>query len=195
MRCLVTSSVVFALIVPACGDDQTSTGGTTLTEHYRRLGDNLGKTMAIVKASATTQSSTAPADVASVARLPKDLTGGVDIGADLQGKMGVRAGNIDGIAGDKNLTVLVPETATGAVSTTVSAPSFLAWAGDANSNDKGLCYLAWSKGASWFVTSKCGDTSGAWVCQVGTDIVCTACSSAGTCAPCDLAKSTFTCAW
>ncbi|MDF2695454.1 MAG: hypothetical protein K0S65_3837 [Labilithrix sp.] len=183
------------LVTTACSDDSAPAPATKLSEEYIRLGDNLGKTVALLKSSATTAGAVAPADLGSVARVPKNLTGGVDIGADQNGKSGEKAANIDAIGGDETVTIFVPDAPTGG-GTSASLPSFAAWKGDADSNDTGLCYLAWSKGASWFVVSKCGDPSGAWVCQVSsTEAVCNACSGAGECVPCDMTQSTFTCAW
>lgn len=186
-----------ALAAAGCSDDPAPPAASTVTlaERYRRLGDNLGRTLAAVKSSATTPGPITPADLGEVARVPKSLTGDVDIAVEQNGKSGERAASVDGVRADVNVTVFVPDAPTGG-GTAASLPSFAAWRGDAESGDAGLCHLAWTKGASWFVTSKCGDTSGAWVCQVtSSEAACNACNTAGECAPCDLEQSAFSCAW
>ena len=187
-----------ALGAAGCSDDPAApdeTSTVTLAERYRRLGDNLGRTLAAVKSSATTPGAITPADFGEVARVPKNLTGDVDIAAEQNGKSGERAASVDGVRTDVNVNVFVPDAPTGG-GTGASLPSFAAWRGDAASGDAGLCHLAWTKSASWFVTSKCGDTSGAWVCQVtSAEAACNACNTAGECAPCDLEQGAFTCAW
>jgi hypothetical protein len=189
-------AAAIAVSIAACSEDpEPQAPHTHLSEEYRRLGDNLGQTLAQLKSSATTAGPTTPADLASVARVPKNLTGGVDIGVEQQGKTGEKAANIDGIGAEENVSVFVPDAPTTG-GTSASMPSFAAWKGDADSDDSGLCYLAWTKGASWFVVSKCGDPSGAWICQVSSrEAACNACSATGECAPCDMEQDNFTCAW
>ncbi|HVJ89248.1 MAG TPA: hypothetical protein VM580_05545 [Labilithrix sp.] len=183
-----------ALFATGCGDASAPT--STLAEHYQRLGNEFGSALARVKSSATTAGSFVPADLASVAKLPKEVTGGVDISTAQAGKVGERAVNIDGLGADETVKAFVPDPPTGGTGTTVSLPAFGGWRGDAESNDAGRCYLGWTKGASWFVVSKCGDTSGAWVCQVtSSTATCEACDTAGTCKPCDMGQADFTCAW
>ena len=168
---------------------------TKLSERYQQLGGSLGRTMAGLKSSATASGATVPADLGSVAPVPKNLTGGVDIAVEQNGKTGEKAANIDETGADESVTIFVPDAPTGG-GTAATLPSFVAWKGDAESQDAGLCYLAWSKGASWFVASKCGDTAGAWICQVTSgETACNACNVAGECAPCDLEQGSFTCAW
>ena len=180
----------------ACSDDSApATTTTKLSDEYRRLGDNLGQTIARLKSSATTPANITAADFGGVAPIPKDLVGSVDLAAEQKGKTGEKASNIDALGGDETVAVFVPDAPTSG-GTAATLPSFVAWKGDADSDDAGLCYLAWTKGASWFVASKCGDTSGAWVCQVtSTESVCNACNTAGACAPCDMEQGNFTCAW
>ena len=169
--------------------------GPTLADEYRRLGDALGPKLALLKSSATQAGAFTPADLGEVARVPKNLTGGVDIAAEQKGKIGESAVDIDGTGGDETTTVFVPDAPTGG-GTTASLPSFAAWRGDADSDDTGLCYLAFTKGASWFIASRCGDVSGAWVCQVtSAESACNACNTAGECEPCDMTRGDFTCAW
>jgi hypothetical protein len=189
-------ALVLGLLV-GCGEDEKPiSSNAKLSEKYRRVGDNLGQTIGLLKSSATTPEAIAPADLGSVARVPKDVTGGVDIAVEQNGKSGEKAANIDATGSDETVTTFVPDVGTGTTTTAASRPTFVAWKGDADSDDVGLCYLAWTKGASWFVVSKCGDTSGAWVCQVtSAETTCNACSSAGECAPCDMEQSSFTCAW
>ncbi|MBX3210378.1 MAG: hypothetical protein KF764_35425 [Labilithrix sp.] len=197
-RAAALAAGAVALAAAGCGSDEPSTPATSsapLSEHYRRLGDNLGQTLALLKSSATAPGPITPADLGGVARVPKNLTGGVDIAVEQSGKSGEKAANIDGTGADETVSVFVPDAPTGG-GTAASLPSFAAWKGDAESGDVGLCYLAWTKGASWFVASKCGDTTGAWVCQVtSSEAVCNACNTAGECAPCDLEASSFACAW
>jgi hypothetical protein len=136
-----------------------------------------------------------PADLAEVARIPQNLIGGVDIAAEESGKIGNSNADIDAAGGEEAVTCFVPDPPSG-TGTSASLPSYLAWRGDADSGDEGLCYLAWTKGASWFVVSKCKDTTGAWVCQVTADeAVCNACNDAGQCSPCDMEQTSFTCRW
>jgi hypothetical protein len=185
-------------VLPACGDDSSPPPSSTtkLSEKYRQLGDNLGQTLARMKSSATVAGPVVPADLGSVARVPKNVTGNVDLAVEQNGKTGEKAANIDGVPGDETVTVFVPDAPAGTTGTTVSLPSFAAWKGAAGSSDAGLCHLAWSNSSSWFVVSKCGDTSGAWVCQVSSsEAACSACSSAGDCAPCDMEQDSFTCTW
>lgn len=182
-----------ALFVAACSDD--SDARPDLSERYRRLGDNLGATLGSLKSSAVTPASIAPADLGEVARVPKDVTGGVDIAVEQRGRRGSTTANIAGTGDAQSASIFVPDAPTG-TGTSASLPSFVAWKGDAASNDAGLCYLTWAKGASWFVTSKCGDPSGAWVCQASSsEATCSACNTAGECAPCDMTQKSFTCAW
>lgn len=193
----ITAAVLTAaaLSVAACSDDSSEPAGANLSERYRQLADNLGPTLASLKSSATTPGPIAPADLGEVARVPKNLTGGVDIAVEQNGKRGEKAANIDATGGAETVSIFVPDAPTG-TGTSASLPSFAAWKGDAESKDAGLCYLAWTKGASWFVASKCGDTSGAWVCQVSSsETACNACNAAGECSPCDMAQGSFTCAW
>ena len=160
LRALASGPLLYACLLTACSSEDTpapATSTTTLSEEYRRLGDNLGQAIALLKSSATSAVTITAADFGEVAPVPKNLTGG---------------------------------------GTAATQPSFAAWKGDADSDDAGLCYLAWTKGASWFVASKCGDASGAWVCQVtSAEAVCNACNAAGECAPCDMQQSNFTCTW
>jgi hypothetical protein len=190
-------AITVAASLPGCSDDPAvSASSVKLSEEYRRLGDNLGTTMALIKSSATAPGPITPADLASVGRVPKNLTGGVDIGVEQSGKSGEKAANIDGIGADETVTTFVPDAPTGGTGTAATLPSFVAWKGDADSDDPGLCYLAWTKGASWFVASKCGDATGAWVCQVtSADTVCNACNAAGACAECDMTQPNFTCSF
>ena len=199
---LVALSVLSLLsllsLLSACGSDNataTNATATKLDDSYRRLGDNFGGAVALIKSSATTAGSIVPADFGAVAHVPKEATGGVDITVSQKGKSGEKATNIDGIGGDETVSIFVPD-APASSGTSASLPSFAAWKGDADSNDTGLCYLGFTKGSQWFVVSKCGDTSGAWVCQVASDATsCNACSAAGNCTQCDTTQSTFTCAW
>lgn len=193
---VLLGSAVAVVLAAGCSDDPaTSTPTTTVADEYQRLGGNLGQTLAQIKSSATTAGPVTPADFASVARVPKAVTGGVDIGAEQDGKSGEKAANVDAVGGDEQVSVFVPDVKSGS-GTTATAPSFAAWKGDADSGDNGLCYLAFAKGASWFIVSKCGDGSGAWVCQVtSSETVCNACNTAGECATCDVSQSKLTCAW
>jgi len=180
----------------ACSSDDgmTATATTKLSEDYQRLNANLGKVIARLKSSATSPAVVTAADFGSVAAVPKNLTGGVDLAAEQNGKLGEKAADIDGIGAEETVAVFVPDAPSSGTAATL--PSFVAWKGDADSNDAGLCYVAWTKGASWFVASKCGDTSGAWVCEMtSTKSVCNACNTAGECSPCDLEQSSFTCVW
>ena len=176
----ITAAVLTAaaLSVAACSDDSSEPAGANLSERYRQLADNLGPTLASLKSSATTPGPIAPADLGEVARVPKNLTGGVDIAVEQNGKRGEKAANIDATGGAETVSIFAPDAPTG-TGTSASLPSFAAW-----------------KGASWFVASKCGDPSGAWVCQVSSsEAACSACNAAGECAPCDMAQGSFTCAW
>lgn len=189
-------ALTLPVLTTACSDDAGSaTATTTLSEKYRGFGDKLGQQLALLKSSATSSTTTTAADFGSVAAVPKNVTGDVDLAAEQNGKMGEKASNIDGVGSDETVAIFVPAAPTGG-GTAATLPSFAAWKGDADSGDAGLCYLAWTKGPSWFVASKCGDTSGAWVCQVtSSESVCNACNTAGECAPCDMAQGNFTCAW
>ncbi len=194
---LLLLSLPVSVCATACSDDAkpATTTTTKLSEAYRRLGDNLGQAIARLKSSATTPTALSAADFGSVAIIPKNLVGDVDLAAAQNGKTGEKASDIDGNGTDETVTVFVPDAPTGS-GTTATLPSFVAWKGDSESNDSGLCYLAWTKGASWIVASKCGDTSGAYVCQVtSSESVCNACNTAGQCAPCDMEQGSFTCAW
>lgn len=194
--CIVVSVALVFVSVACSGDPNVGSGSTTkLSEKYRKMGDNLGATMALLKSSATSPGPVTPAELGSVARVPKSLTGGLDIAIEQIGKSGDKAANIDAIGGDEMVTSFVPDPPTGS-GTSATTPSFVAWKGDAESNDEGLCHLAWTKGSSWFVTSRCGQSSGAWVCHVSSDeAVCNACNTAGECTPCDMEQRTLTCAW
>ena len=202
LRSFLAASISLPLLAvcfsTACSSEDApapATSTRTLSEEYRRLGDNLGQAIALLKSSATAPVTMTAADFGSVAAIPKNLTGGVDLTAEQKGKTGEKASNIDAIGADETVAVLVPDAPTGG-GTAATQPSFAAWKGDADSDDDGLCYLAWTKGASWFVASKCGDVSGAWVCQVtSAESVCNACNTAGECAPCDMEQGNFTCAW
>ena len=193
----VSLSVTLPLAsLAACSSNEGSpaTPATKLSERYLGLGANLGRALARLKSSAVSASTIAPADFGSVAPIPKNLTGGVDLAAEQTGKLGEKAADIDESGSEETVAIFVPDAPTSGTAATL--PSFAAWAGDAKSNDAGLCYLAWTKGASWFVASKCGDSSGAWVCQVTSEeAVCNACNTAGDCAPCDLEQSSFSCTW
>lgn len=180
------------LFSAACSSDSTAPAPPPpVSDFYKRLGDNLGQTIASVKSSAITAGTVVPADLASVAHVPKAVTGTVDITAQQSGKTGEKAANVDAVGADETVSVFVPDVKTGN-GTAATLPSFVAWKGDADSNDDGLCYLAFQKGASWFVVSKCGDASSAWVCQVtSTDATCNACDLTGTCTPCDMTKSSL----
>ena len=195
---LIPVPLLYVCLFTACSSENApapATSTTTLSEEYRRLGDNLGQAIALLKSSATAPVTITAAGFGEVAPVPKNLTGGVDLTAEQKGKSGEKASNIDAIGVDETVAVLVPDAPTGG-GTAATQPSFAAWKGDADSDDAGLCYLAWTKGASWFVASKCGDASGAWVCQVtSTESVCNACNTAGECAPCDMEQGNFTCTW
>lgn len=187
---------VSVLSLSCSSDPAPSSAGATLADKYQKLGERLGKTLALVKSSATTAVTVAPSDLAGVARLPKDATGDVDVSVEYAGKSGDKPADVDGVEGDEQLTVFVPDPATSGTATSASTPSFVAWRGSAASKDEGLCYLAWTKAASWFVASRCGDASGAWVCKVTSDgSACSACGSAGECAPCDTSLPSFDCRW
>ncbi len=192
---LVVSGLTLALL-PSCSSSDTTpaAAATKLSEQLKRLGDSVGSSTALLKSSALTPASLTPADFGSVARIVKSLTGNLDIGIEQKGKTGDKSANVDGADGDEAASIFVPDPPTGGTSTSATYPTFLAWKGH-DAWDKGLCYLAWSKGGSWFVIGKCGDTNGAYVCQGGDSAACSACNVAGDCTPCDMEQSTFTCAW
>ncbi len=197
MKRLIVPSILLALALGACGSDGSATGGPSrkLSDWYMQMGGNLGATIARLKSSATSPGTHAPADLAEVARVPASVTGGVDIGAEQSGKMGDATADIDGLGVEETVTSFVPDPPSNA-GTTASLPSFVMWRGDVETSDASLCYLAWTKGASWFVVSRCGDRSGAWVCQVTSEeAVCNACSEVGDCQPCDMEQAEFTCRW
>jgi hypothetical protein len=183
------------------GDEKSAAVGskTSLSEKYQQIGSMLGQTLASLKSSAITEGSVIPAEFGDVAPVPKGVTGGVDITRSQSGKSGEQTIDLDGLDGDESAQIFVPDVPTtqpGTAGTTVTLPSFVAWKGDRGSGDSGLCYLAWTKGASWLVASTCGDATGAWVCQIkSSDISCQACSVAGECSPCDLDASSFSCQW
>ncbi len=195
LRISMAACLPLLVTLVACGGDDDAAGGPPkLSETYRRLGDSLGPSLARLKTSATSPVAVTAAELGGVAPVPKDLTGGIDLSAEQKGKTGEKAANIDAVGADEAVVIFVPDAPTSGTAATL--PSFAAWKGDADSNDTGLCYLAWTKGASWFVASKCGDTSGAWVCEVSSaQAACNACNTAGECTPCDLEQSSFTCAW
>jgi hypothetical protein len=184
------------LMIAACSDESAPAApASTVADVFRRLGDALGQTIAGLKSSAITAGTVVPAELGSVAKVPKDVTGGVDIGASQSGKSGEKATNVDGVGADEPVAIFVPDVKTGN-GTTATLPSFVAWKGDADSDDEGLCYLGFTKGASWLVVSKCADASGAWVCQVtSSEATCNACNLQGACTPCDMTESKLTCAW
>lgn len=196
-RVLLSSALTtLAMLTAGCGDDPVvATPTSPLSERYAAIAQSLGKAVAAAKSSATSATTSSAADFAGIAHLPAAVTGGLDLTADQAGKTGEKATNIDGDEGEEAVTLFVPDASkTGGTSAT--APSLATWRGDAASADSGLCHLAWSKGSTWIVTSRCGDTSGAWVCQITSgDASCSACNEAGECSPCDVATSTFTCAW
>lgn len=193
------SAFPFALVLASlagsgCSSDEPPRTTTTpLSTKYRRLGDNLGQAIARAKSNATSPITLTAASFGAVAAIPKDVVGDVDLSAEQRGKSGERTIDVDAIGAEETVRVFVPDAPTSG--TAATQPSFVAWKGDADSNDEGLCYLAWTKGASWFVASRCGDTSSAWVCQVtSSEATCDVCDASGACAPCDMDQSTFTCA-
>lgn len=196
-RLVVVPILVLSLALPGCSSDEPKTTGssTKLGDKFKQMSANLGATIARLKPSATTATDDSPADLAEVARIPPNVIGGVDIAAEQSGKIGDFSADMDGVGSEEAVTCFVPDPPSG-TGTSASLPSYIAWRGDADSGDEGLCYLAWTKGASWFVVSRCKDATGAWVCQVTADeAVCRACSNAGQCSPCDMEQTSFTCRW
>lgn len=189
--CFSLLSAVLPAVLAGCSSDTKSAAAVTpISDHYRHLGDNLGQTIAGAKSSATTAGSVVPADFGSVAHVPKETTGSVDITTAQTGKTGDTTANVDGVGATENISIFVPDVKTGN-GTSATLPSFVAWKGD-----DGLCYLGFSKGTSYFVVSKCGDASGAWVCNVtSSDATCNACNLTGDCKPCDMTQGTLTCTW
>jgi hypothetical protein len=205
LSCLFVPSVLAALAVAGCTTETkiVGPGGTppeetpplTVSDEYRRLGDNLGQAIAQLKSSATTEGSVVPAELGGVAAIAKAKTGGVDLSAAQNGKRGERKIDIDVVGEKEDVAIFVPSAPTGG-GTSATLPSFVGWKGDADSGDEGLCYVGWTKGSSWVVASPCDDTSGAWVCEISSDAVtCNACNTAGKCTPCDVAENELSCTW
>jgi hypothetical protein len=202
-RARLLLSVVLGLVAlqPSCSSDSpvSSIGQSTLklSEQFKKMGETLGQNIAALKSSATSPLSLTPAGLGAVAIIASGVTGGTDIGGEQKGKSGDKTADVVGVGYAEAVSIFVPDPPAGGTGTSASLPSFLAWKGDDDSYDKGLCYLAWPKGQSWFVVSKCGNPNGAYVCQVplGGDPVCNACNTAGQCNPCDMEQTSFTCAW
>jgi hypothetical protein len=174
-----------------------------LIEEYKRLGKNMNDTLTEMKNSAQQQAKASPASVAQVPPIPAKATGNVDITAERDGKKGGAQANIDGVGGDEEVTAFVPDQAAQGGTQQKNftnggdAAVFAAWKGDADSDDEGLCYLAYEKsGAAYLVVSPCGEETGAYVCQVTDDAAtCSACNVSGACTPCDMEKKDFDCTW
>ena len=191
-----------ALSASACDTkkkvDRALDNANKLAQEYKRLGENLNKTLADIRASAKTAANQVPATTARVPALPKAVTGGVDVATQQAGKTGTATANIDGLGADENVSVFVPDAATGdSPSTGASPPTLVSWEGDAESEDEGVCYLAWETGTkAWFVASSCGAADGGFVCQVeGEEATCSACNVEGQCNACDLDSEDFECRW
>lgn len=190
-RSLVALAASSFIVLPSCSDPDPASR-RTLSERFTELGAGVRTAAASLKSSATASETITPAELGKVTRLPASATGGVDIQAEQAGKRGAKATEIAGASGEETVTIFVPDPPATGTGTSVTSPSFLAW----QSSDDGLCYLAWTRGASWFVVSECGGGSGAWVCSAASGAAsCEACSAAGDCAPCDVDQPTFTCAW
>lgn len=203
------SAVALSVIAFSAGCDTKRKADTALDnanklmEEYKRLGKNMNDTLTAMKESAQQQAKTSPAAVAHVPPVPAKATGGVDIAAERDGKEGTTTANVDGTGGDENVTAFVPDQPQqGDVqdkdfSNGGDAAVFAAWRGDAESDDDGLCYLAYDKGGSaYLVVSPCDETTGAYVCDVtNDDATCNACNVEGACTPCDMDKEDFDCTW
>lgn len=171
--------------------DNTLDSVKKTSDEYRRLAQNLNATINDLRAAAKAPVNVAPASVAKAPKLPAKVTGGVDINKSVPAKQGKTAANVDGVGSNEDVTALVPDDA-------ASAPEFVSWAGDADSDDAGVCYLAWDKdGATWVVASACDESAdGAFVCQVvGEEASCSACNVEGACNACDMTQENLECTW
>jgi hypothetical protein len=207
---VVTLGLVFAAV--GCGtkrkvDDALDNANKLMLE-YQRLGRNLDETITSLRASATTAANAAPAKLANVPPIAAKATGDVDVTAERAGKQGTAKANVDGVGQDEDVTAFVPDASQGDAeqqreldgkdfTSGGDAAVFAAWRGDAESEDEGVCYLAWeNRGTAWLLSSKCGETKGGYVCKVTEQSAeCSACNVAGDCASCDMDDEDFRCEW
>lgn len=177
-----------------------------LIEEYKRLGKNMNDTITEMKNSVKEAGKVSPASMAQVPQLPAKATGSVDVAAVRDGKEGKAQANIDGVGGNETVSAFVPDGAPGQTDGGLGgqtfanggeASVFVSWAGDKESDDEGTCYLGWEKaGTAWMVAAPCGETTGAYVCQVtDSGASCDACNVEGQCTPCDMDKQDFDCTW
>lgn len=189
--------------------DTALDNASKLMTEYQRLGKNMNDTITSLKEKAKDPVTAIPAQRAKVPPIAAKATGKVDIASERTGKGGTGTANIDGNGKEEQVASFVPAAAEpsstegGNVSTQsfdsggADGSVFVSWEGDAESEDEGVCYLAWeSEGAAWFIAAPCGETTGGYVCHATeTEAACSACNVAGDCTPCDMNDENFTCEW
>ena len=188
--------------------DAALDNASKLMVEYQRLGKSMNDTLASLKKQADVPIKAIPAEKAKVPPIAAKATGKVDIATPRDGKAGSGSANVDGNGKDEQVASFVPDAPASSESgdgtktqnfegAGEDASVFVSWEGDAESDDEGVCYLAWEKGgASWFIAAPCGETTGGYVCQVTEDNAqCSACNVAGDCTPCDMEAEEFTCEW
>lgn len=205
-RALLAAVVVIALL-PGCGTkkklDTALDNANKLIQEYQRLGKNMNDTLTELKTSANKAAKVAPATQAQVPPIAASATGSVNVSTERDGKTGSANANVDGAGGEEQVAAFVPDVPAGGGTTGQDftnggdAAVFASWKGDADSDDAGLCYLAWEKaGAAWFIVAPCGEQEGGYVCEVTeSSAACSACNVAGECNACDMEKEEFDCTW
>jgi hypothetical protein len=142
-----------------------------------KLISNVNSAIDAVKSAASTPTTSSPSQNANAPAIPAKATGGTDITSSTSGNTGTESYDIDGDGQAETVTVFVD----------ASGVTFLSWAGDAQSDDAGICYLAWedTSGVIWTIAAECNGAEGAFVCQESSNNVsCEACNTEGECNQC-----------
>jgi len=187
---MIRSLILHTTLVTLCtlalvGCQATENLIDSITDTVKGIGSSIGSSLDELGSAANQPERRAPSQGSAVPQLPASVTGGRDLSAPVDGSYGTTVYDVDADDVDEEVDVF----------TDADGVTFVAWEGDAASDDEEWCYLAWEGegDVDWMIVTPCDEPDGAIVCELIVDSEgywndgdCVACNIDGDCEPCPL---------
>lgn len=157
----------------------------SISDTVKKIGGSVGSSLDDLASEASQPQQRAPRQGSAVPELPASVTGGRDLSSPVDGSYGTSVYDVDADDVDEDVEIF----------TDSDDVTYVAWSGDAASEDEEWCYLAWegTENVDWMIITPCHDADGAIVCELIVDDEgywnegdCLACNVDGDCDPCPL---------